>query len=224
MMRKMKEQRNSWGIATILGLALLVFSACADPAADKPKAGVSNSTNAPETAAPRNAEKIAITPANSKIEFTGSTPKESRNGSFKQFSGQVDLAEGKPEASKVTLEIDTTSLEADDPKLTEHLKTADFFDVAKFPKATFVSTEIKPGGENGATHTVTGNLDLHGVKKAVTFPATIKVAPDSVSMNSEFAFNRRDFGINYTGPTNNLIRDNVVLRLSVNTPRSAAAK
>ena len=61
----------------------------------------------------------------------------------------------------------------DTPDLTKHLKTADFFDVAKYPEATFVSTAIKPGGEKGASHTVTDNLTLHGATKSITFPATI---------------------------------------------------
>jgi polyisoprenoid-binding protein YceI len=95
------------------------------------------------------------------------------------------------------------------------LKTADFFDVAKYPEANFVSTTIKPGGENGATHTVTGNLTLHGVTKAITFPATINVTPDVATVDSSFSINRKDFGINYAGAADNLIRDDVVLTLHV---------
>jgi polyisoprenoid-binding protein YceI len=95
------------------------------------------------------------------------------------------------------------------------LQTPDFFDVQKFPQASFMSTEIKPGGEKGATHTVTGNLSLHGVTKSITFPATITVAPGAVNVDSTFAINRRDFGINYAGAANNLIRDEVVLSLHV---------
>ncbi len=105
-----------------------------------------------------------ITPQNSKIEFIGSKVTGSHNGSFPKFSGQIDYA-GAPEKSRVSITMDTNSLTTDDPKLTEHLKTPDFFDVAKFPQATFVSTEIKPGGDKGATHTITGNLTMHGVTK-----------------------------------------------------------
>ena len=67
---------------------------------------------------------------------------------------------------------------------------------------------------------MTGNLELHGVKKAITFPATITVTADSVSMESEFAFDRADFGITYPGPADNLIRDEVVLKLSVHAARA----
>ncbi len=128
--------------------------------------------------------------------------------------GQIELAAEKPESSRVSVEIEMNSVETNEKKLTAHLQSADFFDVARFPKATFVSTEIKPGGEGGATHTVTGNLDMHGVKKAITFPATITITGDNVAMQSEFAINRKDFGIVYPGPANNLIRDEVVLKQS----------
>ena len=100
------------------------------------------------------------------------------------------------------------------PKLEEHLKGADFFDVAKFPTATFASTEIKAGGEGGS-HTVKGNLTIHGVTKLVTFPATITVKGKDVSGKSEFSINRKDFGIAYAGKADDLIRDGVVLKIDV---------
>jgi polyisoprenoid-binding protein YceI len=104
--------------------------------------------------------------------------------------------------------------------LTDHLKTADFFDVAKYPKASFVSTKIVPDTAKGANnYTVTGDLELHGTKKAVTFPATITVNDSEVGVKSEFAINRKDFGIIYAGKTDDLIRDDVVLRLDLKAPR-----
>jgi len=119
----------------------------------------------------------------------------------------------------VTVDIDTASLVTDADGLTTHLKTPDFFDVAKYPKANFTSTKIEPATTAGATHTITGNLDLHGVKKSISFPASIQVAPDSASVNAEFAINRKDFGINYAGKANDLIRDEVVMKLTVKAPR-----
>lgn len=207
--------------AIIFVLAISLCSACSNPALDKPKAGIANPASEAQSTPPANAEKLAITPANSKIEFIGSNPRENNHGSFKKFAGQIELVEAKPESSRVTVDIETDSVETDERKLATHLKSADFFDVAKFPKATFVSTEIKAGGEKGATHTVTGNLELHGIKRAITFPAIITVTDDAVVMQSEFAINRKDFGIVYPGRTlNSLIRDEVVLKLSVRTPRA----
>lgn len=204
----------------ILVVVLLSFSACSNPATNKPQATVA--TPGAEKPSPHvvQGETLPITPANSKIEFVGSNPRESNHGSFRKFGGQIELVEQKPESSRVSVEIEMNSVETNEKKLAAHLQSADFFDVAKFPKATFVSTEIKPGGEGGATHTVTGNLDMHGVKKAITFPATITITGDTVSMQSEFAINRKDFGIVYPGPANNLIRDEVVLKLSVRASRA----
>jgi len=189
-------------------------SACSDPAADKSKAVTGEATKVASPPAAAQGKKYLITPQNSKIEFTGSKVTGSHNGSFGDFSGQIDFA-GTPEQSRVNIVMKADSLTTDTPDLTKHLKTADFFDVAKFPEATFVSTAIKPGGENGATHTVTGNLTMHGVTKAITFPATINVTPDAATVESSFSINRKDFGINYAGAADNLIRDDVVLTLHV---------
>ena len=198
-------------------LPLLLVAACANPASDKSKA-VTNDA-APVALAPVAGEKYSITPENSKIEFVGSKVTGSHNGSFGKFSGAVDYL-GQPEKSRVTITIDLDSLTTDDPKLTAHLKTADFFDVARYPQASFVSTEIKAGGDKGATHTITGNLNLHGATKSITFPATIAVSPGAITVDSTFSINRKDFGINYAGATDNLIRDEVVLTLRVRGVKS----
>jgi polyisoprenoid-binding protein YceI len=130
--------------------------------------------------------------------------------------------DGKPESSTVSVEIDVTSISAGIEKLTNHLKSADFFDVEKFPKATFVSTSVKPGGEKGATHTVTGNLTMHGVTKSISFPATIRLAPDSAEADAEFAINRKDFGVMYAGKADDLIRDDVLIKLTIRAKKAGA--
>jgi polyisoprenoid-binding protein YceI len=201
------------GIAITILSGLMFLTACHDPAADTSKATTGEAAQVASPAAARG-QKYLITPQNSKIEFIGSKVTGKHNGSFGDFSGQIDHA-GSPETSHVSITIKTDSITTDTPDLTKHLKTADFFDVAKYPEATFVSTAIKPGGENGATHTVTGNLTLHGVTKAITFPATINVTPDAATVESSFSVNRKDFGINYAGAADNLIRDDVVLTLHV---------
>lgn len=204
-------------VITILS-GLFLLSACSDPAADKSKAVTGEAAQVSSPAA--QGQKYQITPQNSKIEFVGSKVTGKHNGSFGQFTGQVDYA-GDPEKSRVNITIDMNSITADDEALTKHLKTADFFDVAKYPQATFVSTAIKAGGESGATHTVTGNLTMHGVTKSITFPATIAVTPDVASVDSSFSINRKDFGINYAGAADNLIRDEVVLTLRIRANKAA---
>lgn len=209
--------RSSVLLMIIAGVMLM--SACSDPAADKSRAITNDASQVASPAAPAHGQKYLITSQNSKIEFIGSKVTGSHNGSFGDFSGQIDHA-GTPEQSRVSITIKADSLTTDTPDLTKHLKTADFFDVAKYPEATFVSTSIKPGGDKGASHTVTGNLTLHGVTKSVTFPATINVTPDVASVDSTFSINRKDFGINYAGQADNLIRDDVVLKLTIRASKS----
>ena len=208
--------RSFW-LMIVVGVMLV--SACADPAADKTKAVTGEAAKVASPATAAQGQRYLITPQNSKVEFTGSKVTGKHDGAFQDFSGQIDYA-GTPEQSRVNITMKTDSLTTDAADLTKHLKTADFFDVAKFPEAAFVSTSIKPGGEKGASHTVTGNLTLHGVTKAVTFPATISVTPDVATVDSTFSINRKDFGINYAGQADNLIRDDVVLKLTIRANKS----
>jgi len=205
------------GIAITIFLGLIFLIACHDPASDTSKATTGEAAHVASPAAAQG-QKYQITPQNSKIEFIGSKVTGKENGSFGEFSGQIDYA-GAPENSRVSITIKSDSITTGEPDLTKHLKTADFFDVAKYPETTFVSTAIKPGGDKGATHTVTGNLTLHGVTKAITFPATINVTPDAATVESSFSINRKDFGINYAGAADNLIRDDVVLTLHVHATK-----
>ena len=206
-------------IVSLFSLLVLV-AACNDPASDVNKAVTSEAQKA---ASPQMAggQKYGITPQNSKIEFIGSKVTGSHNGSFEKFNGEIHYVNNDPAQSHVTITIDAASVKADDPKLTEHLKTADFFDIAKYPDAKFESTTIKAGGEKGATHTVTGNLTLHGVTKSITFPATISVTSDLATVDANFAINRRDFGINYAGALNDAIRDGVVMKLTIRGNKAA---
>ena len=206
-------------VVTILS-GLIFLSACSDPAADKSKAVTGEAAQTASPARAAQGTRYLITPQNSKIDFVGSKVTGSHNGSFQDFSGQIDYA-GNVEQSRVNITIKTDSITTDTADLTTHLKTADFFDVAKYPDATFVSTAIKPGGEKGASHTVTGNLTMHGVTKSITFPATIAVTPGEASVDASFSINRKDFGISYAGAANNLIRDDVVLTLRIRANKAS---
>jgi polyisoprenoid-binding protein YceI len=212
--------RKYFILVILLFIAALTYS-CADPAADKPKATVQNA--APESNSPKpvGTEALVISSENSKVDFVAAKITRSHQGSFKQFAGKIDLAPNSIPDSRVTIDIDTGSVVTDEPELTAHLKTPDFFDVAKFPKATFVSTKIEPVSTGGAqTFNVTGNLELHGIKKSISFPANIQVTPESVAVDADFAINRKDFGIVYAGKADDLIRDGVVMKLSLKVPRT----
>jgi polyisoprenoid-binding protein YceI len=207
----------------IIFLAALL-SACANPADNKTKAvinnGNTNTTAQTPAAKQTNGEAVAITPENSKVEFTGSKVTGKHEGGFKTFTGNINLVNGKAEESQVSFEIEMNSVFTDTDGVTKHLQTPDFFDVEKFPKASFTSTKVVADTAKGAdNYTVTGDLTIHGTTKSVTVPAKITVGADKVGVESEFVINRKDFGIAYAGKADDLIRDDVVLRLNLNPTR-----
>lgn len=87
-------------------------------------------------------------------------------GRFNNFDGSFTFDEKDPAKNKVEVTIDVTSLDSNHAERDKHLRSDDFLNAGKFPKATFVSTAYKATGENTAE--VTGNLTLHGVTKPVT--------------------------------------------------------
>ena len=206
-----------------LPLALALATGCEDPAKGKPRAEV---TAANESAAAKpagsNLEQLTLSSDSSKLNWVGSKVSGSHDGSFQKFTGTLYLADGKAEGGKIELVIDTTSIEADKAKLTRHLRSPDFFDVNTYPQATFTSTKIAKTETAGATHTISGTLDLHGTKKSITFPVKISVTASEVTATSEFSLNRKDFGINYQGMANDLIRDDVVIKIDIKVARQAS--
>lgn len=91
------------------------------------------------------------------------------SGLFSDVSGTLTLNSAHPAASKLEVSIPVSSVQTTSDKLTAELKEADWFDAAKYPTATFVSTQVTPDGKGGAT--ITGNFTLHGVTKPITLQA-----------------------------------------------------
>jgi len=164
--------------------------------------------------------RYAFSNANSRIEFVGAKVTGKHDGSFGVFTGHVDVVDNALEQSTVSVEADAASIRADQEKLTGHLKSPDFFDVAQFPKVRFTSTSIVGGGRDGATHTVTGNLEMHGVTKAITFPATLRLTDSAAEGDATFGINRKDWNIVYPGMPDDLIKDEVLLTLTIRATRS----
>ncbi|MGF1468500.1 MAG: YceI family protein [Sandaracinaceae bacterium] len=166
-------------------------------------------------------EQLTVDVGRSSVGFTGAKVTQSHDGRFPQFEGTIDLRADELTASRVAVTIRMASLEIEPDRLANHLKTEDFFDVEAFPTATFESTRIAEGADGDATHTVTGNLTLHGQTHAITFPATIEVTDEEARARAEFQIDRNDWGIVYPGMPDDLIRDEVVIRFDVRAPRSS---
>lgn len=222
-MKTDREQPMQTKRTIAAGLVVLALAACEDPATGKARAVTTEATPVVAEAKPGTSDTVRYTfdQTTSKIEWTGSKVTGKHEGGFKTFAGAISLVDRTLEKSSVTVDIDTDSLFADVDKLQGHLRSEAFFDVAKFPKASFASTALTKGGEKGASHTVRGNLTLHGVTKSIGFPATIKTNPGGVEVDAEFAINRKDFGLVYPGKPDDLIRDDVVIRLTIRSRKPA---
>ena len=191
------------------GVTLLIFTSCSDPADKAYKAKTGDPTSAKATSPSTGADYVIR--SESTIGFVASKVTRSHNGGFKNVAGTLKVAGGKIVGTP-EIKINMKSTWADDDRLTRHLMSPDFFNVDQNPTATFTLTSITPTGDN---YQVTGNLNLHGVAKSISFPANISIGADAVKIKAEFAINRRDFNINYPGMPNDLIRDNVVIKLDV---------
>lgn len=120
-------------------------------------------------------------------------------GRFNTFSGNFSYDAAKPQASTVMVDIETNSVDSNHAERDKHLRSADFLDVKRFPKAKFVSTSFTPVADG---YQLKGNLTLHGVTK----PLTLKV--DKIGEGKDpwggyragfsgtTEFKMKDFGIN----------------------------
>lgn len=124
------------------------------------------------------------------------------NGTLGDVTGTADIDDKDLSKSKVEVSIDVKNINTKNQKRDDHLRSPDFFDVAKFPTATFKSTKIEKG--EGAKLKVTGDLTMHGVTKSVTLDGelTKEVAspwgPFKVrGFSGTTMVNRKDFGLNW---------------------------
>ena len=137
-------------------------------------------------------------------------------GLFTDFDAQLTFVPQHPAQSALAVTINLNGIDTTNPKLDAHLKSPDFFDVAKFPVASFKSTKIEVTGPT--TGKITGDLTLHGVTKAVTLDTTFNGAginPMSkayvAGFNAVGTLNRSDFGIATYVP---VVGDTVTLTIS----------
>ncbi len=122
-------------------------------------------------------------------------------GFFRDFTGEVNFDSKDVSKSKVTFKAMTTSVDTGVPGRDKHLRTADFFEVEKYPELTFQSTKVQKKGKGWI---VIGDLTMKGVTKSVTIPFEIAGwLPASerggmkMGIAGETTINRRDFGVNW---------------------------
>lgn len=147
-----------------------------------------------------------IDPAHSTAEFGVKHMMVSTvKGSFGKVTGTVTLDDKDATKSQVDVTIDATSINTNEPKRDAHLKSPDFFDVAKYPTITFRSTKIAKAGKN--KFKVTGDLNMHGVSKAVTLEVDGPTPPYKNMMGQMTRgavvtgkIDRKDWGLSWNKP------------------------
>lgn len=145
------------------------------------------------------------------------------SGKWMVSSGTLDLDEAKLQDSKVNVQIKVADVITGVPKLDEHLIGKDFFDVAQFPTATFVSDKVEVTGKDSAK--VHGMLTLHGVTKPVTLKVKMNkmgVSPvtqkQTVGFTAFTTIKRSDFGISAYLPG---LSDEVKLEIEAEANKAA---
>src|SRR5438552_4083366 len=86
-------------------------------------------------------------------------------GRFRRWSGSLTLDDARPENSRVEIRIETASIDTDEPKRDDHLRSADFFDAERYPEIVFLGTHIEKDGKD--RYQVTGDLTIAGVTRPV---------------------------------------------------------
>jgi polyisoprenoid-binding protein YceI len=123
-------------------------------------------------------------------------------GEFRNTTGVVKLDDADPSRSSVEAVIDATTIHTREDKRDAHLKSADFFDVEKYPKITFKSSKVEKAGDG---YKVTGDLTMHGVTRPVVLDVSALTPEVKDPMggtrrgvSARATVNRRDFGLNWS--------------------------
>ena len=152
------------------------------------------------------------------------------HGRFSLWSGKLELDEQDLTKSRLEVEIDASSVDTKEAKRDEHLRSADFFDVAQFPKLTFKSTKIEKDGEG---YKVTGDLTIRGITKSVTLSVE---GGDQVKdpwggtctgFSAKTTVNRKDFGLTWNVALETggfVVSDKIEITLEIEAIKKAASQ
>ena len=137
------------------------------------------------------------------------------DGKFAGFGVELTYDPEQPTAATLSVTIDAASIDTGIDKRDAHLRTADFFEVEKFPTAKFVSTSVVANGNEAK---ITGDLTLHGVTKPVVLDAKLMGAganpmnkAQTVGFTATSTLKRSDFGLGYAAP---VVSDEVELKIT----------
>lgn len=139
------------------------------------------------------ATRWTVDKAASRVGFEAAMNGEGFTGTFKRYDAQISFDPKDLKGSKAVVSIDMTSAITGEQTRDESLPTADWFNAAKFPRATFVTTGFTALG--GGKYQAAGDLTLKGVSKPILLPFTLVISGDTAKMTSAIIVNRLVFGV-----------------------------
>jgi len=143
-------------------------------------------------------------------------------GRFAEFDGTITFAAEDAAGSSVVFTIQTKSIDTNQAQRDEHLRSADFFDVERFPLLSFASSSVTSRGAN--LFDITGELTIRDVTKTIILPVSYLGAAkdpwgaDKVAFEAEITLNRKDYGLNWNAALETggfLVGDEVKVSLSI---------
>lgn len=152
------------------------------------------------------------------------------HGRFSLWGGTLEIDNDDITKSRVDVSIDATSVDTKEEKRDAHLRSADFFDVEKFPELTFKSTAVEKIGNEELV--ITGDLTIHGVTRSVKLAVELGgVAKDPwggtrTGFSAKTSFNRKDFGLGWNSVLEAggvLVGEKVEITLEIEAIQAAAA-
>jgi polyisoprenoid-binding protein YceI len=148
---------------------------------------------------------FALSGTNTTITFVGTKPNGQHEGGFKDVSGSATIDSSDPTTLKISVDIDMNSLWSDNPKLTAHLKSPDFFGVKSNPTSKFVTTKVEKSADGA--YVMTGTLTMLGKSNPVTMPARISIGGEGLVVTSMFTIDRTQWGMTYgAGKIDNAVK------------------
>lgn len=146
-------------------------------------------------------------------------------GQFNEFEGTLEVS---ADIARAHGTVDATSVDTREPQRDEHLRSADFFEVERFPQIAFQSTQIRPLDEN--EFEIDADLTIHGVTRSVTLKATLEGTEtdpqgnERIGVSASTQINRSDYGIKFNaalGSGNLMVSDKVKILVDVSAVKAA---
>lgn len=172
-------------------------------------------------------KKLTLSVPESKLEWKGKKVTGQHNGTVEITGGELFVDNGNLNGGSFDIDFRTIkNLDLQDPamnaKLTNHLKSDDFFSAEKFPIGKFELTSVSPLSDgSGNNYTLGGNLTIKGIMNPVSFPAKVTVNGDAVTASADFKIDRTLWDVKFRSGKffenlgDNLISDDIELKINI---------